>query len=97
MQRNLQSSGGLFYSQRVLLALVEAGCTREEAYTRVQRSAMRTWSEGTPLPKLLVAGPEVGGVLGTDAIAGLCDPGWYTRHARAVLVWVFGKEEPPAR
>ncbi len=39
MQRNLQSSGGLFHSQRVLLALVEAGCTREEAYARVQLSS----------------------------------------------------------
>jgi adenylosuccinate lyase len=89
MQRNLQRSGGLFYSQRVLLALVESGCTREDAYARVQRNAMRTWAEGIALPELLAADPDVGGVLGAEAIAGLCDPGWYTRHARDVLTRVF--------
>ncbi len=93
MARNLVRSGGLFYSQRVLLALVEAGCSREDAYARVQRSAMRTWSEGTPLPELLAADPEVGGVLGEGAIAELCDPAWYGRNARYVLQRVFGESE----
>jgi len=89
MQRNLEASGGLFYSQRVLLALVEQGCSREEAYARVQRSAMRTWAEGVPLPELLAADPEVGGVLGAGAIAELCDPAWYVRRAREIQERVF--------
>lgn len=91
MKRNLERSGGLFYSQRVLLALVEAGLSREEAYARVQRSAMRTWAEGLPLPELLAADPEVGGLLGADRIAGLCDPAWYVRRAREVQARVFAQ------
>ncbi|HNC97816.1 MAG TPA: lyase family protein, partial [Myxococcota bacterium] len=91
MKRNLESSGGLFYSQRVLIALVEAGCSREEAYARVQRNAMVTWSSGKPLPGLLAADPEVGGLLGAEAIAGLCDPAWYVRRSREVLARVFGR------
>ena len=93
MERNLARSGGLFYSQRVLLALVEAGCTREDAYARVQRSAMRTWAEGIPLPDLLAADPDVGGVLGAEAIAAACDPTWYGRHARTVLTRVFAQTD----
>ncbi len=89
MVRNMGASGGLFYSQRVLLALVESGRSREDAYSLVQRSAMRTWAEGIPLPTLLAADPEVGGVLGADAIAALCDPAWYVRHAREVQARVF--------
>ena len=90
MQRNLEASGGLFYSQRVMLALVETGLSREAAYGLVQRSAMRTWGEGIPLPTLLIADPEVGGVLGAEQVAALCDPSWYVRHARDVQARVFG-------
>ncbi len=89
MKRNLEASGGLFYSQRVLLALIETGLSREESYARVQRSAMRTWSEGVALPELLAADPEVGGVLGAEAIRALCDPRWYVRRARVIQERVF--------
>jgi adenylosuccinate lyase len=85
MQANLERTGGLFYSQRVLLALVERGCTREEAYARVQRSAMRTWAEGKPLVDFLAADPEVGGVLGELSLRELCDPRWFTRHASEIV------------
>ncbi|MFZ5475857.1 MAG: adenylosuccinate lyase [Myxococcota bacterium] len=90
MVRNLESTGGLFYSQRVLLALVEAGLSREEAYARVQRNAMRSWDERLPLPRLLAEDPDVGGVLGEAKVAELCDPAWYVRHAREVQTRVFG-------
>lgn len=85
MKANLERTGGLFYSQRVLLALVERGCTREEAYARVQRSAMRTWAEGTALVELLAQDAEVGGLLGESALRELCDPAWFTRHARQIV------------
>lgn len=94
MQRNLAMSGGLFYSQRVLLALVETGLSREESYARVQRSAMRTWAEGIPLPELLAADPEVGGVLGAERIQSLCDPAWYVRRAEEVQARVFAAKGP---
>lgn len=93
MKRNLARSGGLFYSQRVMLALVEAGCTREEAYARVQRNAMKTWEEGGQLVDRLAADPEVGPLLG-DQLAALSDPAWYTRRAHEVLGRVFSTTEP---
>ncbi len=92
MQRNLDKTGGLFYSQRVMLALVETGLSREEAYARVQRNAMRTWAEGIPLLDLLVADPEVVDVLGEPTIRAACDPHWYVRHAETVLDRVFSEK-----
>jgi adenylosuccinate lyase len=89
MKRNLQRSGGIYFSQKVLLALVEAGLSREEAYARVQRNAMVVFAEGGWLPDRLAADPEVGGVLGAGRVAELCDLGWYVRHARAVQARVF--------
>jgi adenylosuccinate lyase len=96
MKRNLQKSGGLYLSQRVMLALVAAGCSREEAYARVQKSAMAVWAEGGWLPDRLVADPDVGGLLGAGAIAELCDLGWYIRHAREVQARVF-EADPVAK
>ena len=90
MRRNLEKSGGIYFSQRVLLALVEAGLSREEAYARVQRNAMLTWSEGGWLPDRLAADPEVGGVLGAATVGELCNLAWYVRHARDVQARVFG-------
>ncbi len=59
MMRNLDSSFGLVFSQPVLLALVEAGRTRDEAYRMVQRNAMRAWQEERSFRELLAADPEV--------------------------------------
>jgi adenylosuccinate lyase len=57
--RNLEASFGLVFSQPVLLALVEAGKTRDEAYRIVQRNAMRAWSEERPFRELLADDPDV--------------------------------------
>jgi adenylosuccinate lyase len=59
MAANLASSRGLVYSQAVLLALVDAGATRDEAYRIVQRNAMATWDDGGSLRDRLAADPEV--------------------------------------
>jgi adenylosuccinate lyase len=59
MRRNLESSHGLVFSQRVLLALVEAGLSREEAYRAVQRNALRAWEEETSFRALLDADSEI--------------------------------------
>jgi adenylosuccinate lyase len=59
MLRNLEASFGLVFSQPVLLALVEAGRTRDEAYRIVQRNAMRAWQEERPFRELLAADPDV--------------------------------------
>ncbi|MGD9571298.1 MAG: adenylosuccinate lyase [Thermoleophilia bacterium] len=81
----LESSHGLVYSQRVLLGLVERGLTREQAYSLVQRNALRAWDESTPLGELLAADPEVAAVLPPDDLAALLDPSWYTRHVPELM------------
>jgi adenylosuccinate lyase len=63
MLRNLDASFGLVFSQPVLLALVEAGRTRDEAYRIVQRNAMKAWQEERPFRELLSEDPDVGAVL----------------------------------
>jgi adenylosuccinate lyase len=63
MLRNLDASFGLVFSQPVLLALIEAGRTRDEAYRMVQRNAMRAWQEETSFRDLLAADPDVSSTL----------------------------------
>lgn len=85
MKEVLWSSGGLVFSQRVLLGLVERGLTREDAYALVQRNAMRCWDTGTPLRELLAADPEVTAVIDDATLAELFDPAWYLRHVGTVM------------
>ena len=85
MRAILNSSHGLVYSQRVLLALVEGGLTREQAYALVQRSAMRAWEEDRPLADLLSEDAEVTAVIPRDELRALLDPSWYTRHVPAIM------------
>src|SRR5204863_1777209 len=59
MLRNLEASFGLVFSQPVLLALVEAGASRDDAYRIVQRNAMRAWQEERPFRELLGEDPDV--------------------------------------
>jgi adenylosuccinate lyase len=81
----LGSSFGLVYSQRVLLALVERGLTREEAYAVVQRSAMRCWERGTELAEELLEEEEVRAVMTEAELAGLFEPSWYVRHVDELM------------
>ena len=90
MRANLDSSGGLIHSQRVLLALTAAGLARQEAYAIVQRHAMRAWREGVPLLELLRADPEVTGRVDERALAALFDVGHHTRHVDRIFARVFG-------
>ena len=73
MRENLDASHGLVFSQPVLLALVEAGLTRDDAYRLVQRNAMRTWEERRPFLDVLRSDPEVLGSLGDDVLVGCFD------------------------
>jgi adenylosuccinate lyase len=85
MRSNLDASYGLVFSQTVLLALVEAGMTRDEAYRAVQRSAMRSWDEGRPFADELRADPEVIGALGPERLDACFDLERTLEHAaRAV-------------
>jgi adenylosuccinate lyase len=79
MRANLEATHGALYSQRALLALVESGRSRDEAYRIVQESAQRAWDEGVPFRELLKqAAPE----LDLDAVF---DASAFTRHAAEVV------------
>ncbi|MCH7887978.1 MAG: adenylosuccinate lyase [Proteobacteria bacterium] len=91
MQRNLDRLGGLIYSQRVLLALTQAGLSRERAYSAVQRNAMAVWSDGGDFLERLKADPEVMGALDAAELAELFNPGAYTSHADTIFKRVFGR------
>ncbi|MDQ1687025.1 MAG: adenylosuccinate lyase, partial [Frankiaceae bacterium] len=80
MLENLGLTFGALFSQRVLLALVGAGMTRDEAYRIVQEAAKRAWDSRTPLRELLAARPELG--LDLDAIF---DLGEVTRWAGEIV------------
>jgi adenylosuccinate lyase len=82
MRRNLDASHGLFFSQRVLLALVESGLARDDAYRLVQAHAMRAWEEELDFPGLVRADPEIAGRVDLDAIL---DLGAYTRHVDTIF------------
>jgi adenylosuccinate lyase len=90
MQRNLDRLGGLVHSQRVLLALTQAGMSREDAYRAVQRNAMRVWEGGGDFQKLLAADPQVARHLRPEAIAAFFDLGYHTRHVDTIFRRVFG-------
>ncbi|NLE73505.1 MAG: adenylosuccinate lyase [Actinobacteria bacterium] len=68
MAANLERSFGLIHSQQVLLALIKAGCLREDAYTLVQRSAMRAWQEKRSFQELLQGDQEVTALLSPEEI-----------------------------
>jgi len=97
MQRNLDALGGLVHSQRILLALTQAGLSREEAYGTVQRSAMQAWERGGDFRKLLEADPEVSKRLPKKALAALFDLGYHTKHVDTIFARVFGAAKKKAR
>jgi adenylosuccinate lyase len=82
MLRNLESARGLFFSQRLLLALVESGLPRGEAYRLVQRHALRAHEEEQDFRELVRADEEIAGRVDLDPIF---DLGWYTRHVDVVF------------
>ena len=92
MQRNLDRMGGLVHSQRVLLALTQAGMSREAAYTAVQRNAMRVWdSDGAlSLMELLKADADVAAHLSIAEIEDKFDLGYHFKHVDTVFDRVFG-------
>jgi len=97
MRRNLEASHGLFFSQRVLLALVETGLARDEAYRIIQRNAMRAWEEERSLEELVRADGEIAAHLDEPALARIFDLTAYTRHVDVVferLAALVRKEEP---
>jgi adenylosuccinate lyase len=92
MQKNLDRMGGLVHSQRVLLALTQAGLSREDSYSLVQRNAMKVWeSDGElSLLDLLKADPEVSQRLSADELNALFNLDYHYKHVDAIFDRVFG-------
>ncbi|PKU26413.1 adenylosuccinate lyase [Telmatospirillum siberiense] len=91
--RNLNQLGGLIFSQRVLLALTQAGMSREDAYKAVQRNAMQVWNGQGRFLDLLKSDDEVVSHLGSAAIEALFDLGYHTKHVGTIFQRVFGRQE----
>ncbi|MBN8809540.1 MAG: adenylosuccinate lyase [Sphingomonas sp.] len=92
MAKNLNRMGGLIHSQRVLLALTQAGVSRENAYRLVQRNAMKVWeSDGTlSLLDLLKADPDVAAALSPAELEARFDLDYHLRHVDTIFARVFG-------
>ncbi len=91
MRENLDKLGGLHNSQRVLLALTQAGLSREDAYAVVQRNAMRTWREGRDFLAELKADPQVTAKLKPAELDAMFDLGYHLKHVDTIFARVFGK------
>ena len=89
MRRNLDATQGLYGSQRVLLALTEAGLPRQRAYELVQAHAMQAWREGRPLEGLLRQDVEITGRLGERRLEELFDLGHHLAHVDTIFARVF--------
>jgi adenylosuccinate lyase len=85
MRRNLEASHGLFFSQRLLLALVDGGLERGRAYELVQRAAMRAWEEEQDFAELVRSDSELTSILDSAALDSVFDLGAYTRHVDVVF------------
>ncbi|MBD3336172.1 MAG: adenylosuccinate lyase [Candidatus Eisenbacteria bacterium] len=95
MRRNLESTGGLAYSQKILLELTRRCGSREEAYAAVQRAALEVWDEGGTLKERLLAQPEVSGAIDAAELDRLLDPQAFLQSVDAIYERVLGKDAAP--
>jgi adenylosuccinate lyase len=97
MQQNLELTGGLIYSQRLLLALVEQGAQRKDAYEAIQRNAMEAWKGGTGFQELVAKDPLITRYLNASQIEACFNPQYYLRHLNRIYERVFGASEGKGR
>ena len=90
MLANMNKFRGLVMSQRVLLALTQAGVSREDSYTLVQRNAMKVWEKGADFKTELLADPDVSAALSPAEIEEKFDLGYHTKHVDTIFARVFG-------
>ncbi|MHA7885224.1 adenylosuccinate lyase [Nitratireductor rhodophyticola] len=91
MDKNLNKFRGLVHSQRVLLALTQAGVSREDAYRLVQRNAMKVWEEGADFLEELLGDKDVRAALSEDEIREKFDLGYHTKHVDTIFERVFSE------
>ncbi|MBI5165404.1 MAG: adenylosuccinate lyase [Magnetospirillum sp.] len=89
--KNLNQLGGLVFSQRVLLALTQAGLSREDSYKAVQRNAMEVWHGRGNFLALLKADGEVAAAIPAAELEALFDLGYHTKHVDTIFRRVFGR------
>jgi adenylosuccinate lyase len=89
MERNLRASYQLFYSQRVLMALIDSGLERQKAYEMVQAVAMRCWDQGLQFPDEVRREAALADSLGKDELDRVFDPAYYLRFEDDVFARVF--------
>ena len=92
MRANLEKFHGLVMSQRVLLALTQAGVSREDSYRLVQRNAMKVWEKGADFKTELLADAEVTAALTPTEIEAKFDLGYHTKHVETIFARVFGPD-----
>ncbi len=90
MMANMNKFRGLVHSQRVLLALTQAGLSREDSYRLVQRNAMKVWEEGKDFLEELLADSKVMDVLSVDELNEKFDLSYHTKHVETIFKRVFG-------
>jgi len=90
MQANMDRLGGLMHSQRVLLALTQAGVSREDAYKLVQRNAMKVWEKSADFLEELLGDKDVRAALSEDEIRDKFDMGYHTKNVDLIFKRVFG-------
>ena len=90
MLNNMNKFRGLVMSQRVLLALTQAGVSREDSYKLVQRNAMKVWEKGADFKTELLADPDVTAALSPAEIEEKFDLGYHTKHVDTIFARVFG-------
>jgi adenylosuccinate lyase len=92
MDRNLNLSMGLYFSQRVLLALIDKGMQRQKAYELVQKEAMFCWENSGFFPDRIRKSREFTGILSSQELDNLFDPGYYLTHEDLIMNRVFNDE-----
>lgn len=90
MRKNMDRLRGLIHSQRILLALAQAGLSREEAYRLVQRNAMKVWEQGKDFQAELLADKDIGKILSAKEIKDKFDLNYHTKHVDMIFRRVFG-------
>ena len=91
MERNLNLTNGIFFSQGIMLKLVKKGLSRENAYRVVQRSALKTWDEGKDFKKIVSKDSAVKKYLSKKEIEQSCNLKNYLKHIDEIFARVFGK------
>ena len=90
MKGNLDSLGGLVFSQRVMLALTQKGMSREDSYAAVQRNAMEAWRGNASFLALCRADKDIRQFLSDDELVALFDMGYHTKHVDTIFKRAFG-------